>query len=102
RISCGRRVGREVIDLGYLTLPVAVDAANALFQPGRVERDVDVDQPMAISLQVNALARGVRGDEHAHVVLARVLSELGADLLAFLWRGRALDGGQHLLVAALR
>ena len=87
--------GDEVEDLRFFGLPVAVDAADALLQPGRVERDVEVHQPVAVGLQVDALAGGVGGEQDAHRLLGRVLGELRADVLAVLGLGRALDHGQR-------
>ena len=69
---------------GFLGLPVAVDAADPLLQPGRVERDVEVDQSVAVRLQVDALTRGVGGQQHPDRLLGRVLGELRADVLAVL------------------
>ena len=67
----------EVEDLRGLSLPVAVDPADPLLQPGRVERDVEVDQPVAVGLQVDALAGGVGGHQHPNRLLGRVLAEPG-------------------------
>jgi hypothetical protein len=40
-------------------LPVPVNAADALLQARRVERDVQVDQAVTVVLQVDALTRGI-------------------------------------------
>ena len=60
-VGRGVQLRHEVVDLGGLGLAVAVDAADALFEPGRVERDVEVHQPVAVRLQVDALTGGVGG-----------------------------------------
>ena len=97
----GRGVRHEVVDLRLCGLPVAVDAADALLQPRRVERDVEVDQPVAVGLQVDAFTGGVGGQQHPHRFLGRVRGELRADVLTILGRRRALDDGQPVGVAAL-
>ena len=93
----------KLVDLGRQPLAVAVDPADPLLKPGRVERDVEVDQAMAVILQVDALARRVGGDQHPHRVLVRRCGEPRADDLAVLGGCRALDDGQlgTLPVAAL-
>ena len=69
----GRRVvvGDEVEDLRLAGLAVPVDPADALLQPRRVERDVEVDQAVAVRLQVDALAGGVGGEQHPDRFLRR-------------------------------
>ena len=62
---------------------------------GRVERDVEVDQAVAVGLQVDALPRGVGGQQHPDRFLGRIRGELGADVLAVLRGRRSLDDGQH-------
>ena len=61
------RVGRaqvpEVTDLG---LADAVDAAEALFEPVRVPRQVVVDHQVRAALKVHAFAGGVVRDHHAN------------------------------------
>ena len=65
----------EVPDLGCMGLAVAVDAADALLEPVRVERDVEVDQPVAVVLQVDALAGGVGGQQDPNRRLGGILVE---------------------------
>jgi hypothetical protein len=72
----------EVADVGCDLLAVAVDATDPLLQPVRVERDVVVDQAVAMALQVNALAGGVGGQQDADGVLGRVGLERQPQLLA--------------------
>jgi hypothetical protein len=76
----------EVEDLGFFALAVAVDAADALFEAGGVERDVEVHQPVAVGLEVDALARGVGGEQDANRLFSWVGGELRADVLAVLGR----------------
>ena len=59
----------EVPDLRSLRLAVPVDAADPLLQLVRVERDVVVDQPVAVLVQVDALAGRVGGEQDADLVL---------------------------------
>ena len=80
-----------MIDLGSLGLAIAVDAADALFKPGRVERDVEVHEPVAVRLEVDALTGRVGGEQHSHRLFGRVGGELRADVLTLVGRGRALD-----------
>ena len=92
-------VRHEVVHLGCAGLAVAVDAADALLQPGRVERDVEVDQPVAVGLQVDALPGGVGGHQDAHWVVGGVGGEALADQFAFLRVGVSLDHRQSVAVA---
>ena len=46
-------------------LEFAVDAAIALFQPGRVPRHIEMKQIPAMGLQVQTPAGGIGGDQDA-------------------------------------
>ena len=59
----------EVPDLRSLRLAVPVDAADPLLQLVRVERDVVVDEPVAVLVQVDALASRVGGEQDGYLVL---------------------------------
>ena len=72
-------------DLG---LADPVDAAEPLLDPVRVPRQVVVDHQVG-ALQVQALARGVGGDQHPAV---HVLGEQLHDLAAFFAPDPAVDG----------
>ena len=61
----GVRVEQQRRDLRRVPLLVAVDAAVALLDPDQAPRDVEVDQLMALGVQVHALGGQVAGDEHA-------------------------------------
>ena len=52
--------------LGRETLAVAVDAADALFQAVGIEGNVVIDDPMAMKLEVNALASAVGSEQDAN------------------------------------
>ena len=86
---------------GALRLAVAVDAADALLEPVRVERDVEVDQSVAVVLEVDALAGGVGGEQDPHGRLGGVLVESGTDQLAGLGVGAALDDLDAFVLVAL-
>ena len=72
----------EVGDLYLVGLAVPVDPADALFEPVGVERDVVVDDPVAVPLQVDALAGGVGGEQDPHRVAVGVGLERGLEVLA--------------------
>ena len=72
----------EVADLGRLGLAVTVDAADALLEPVGVERDVEVDQSVAVMLQIDALAGSIGGEQDPHLRLGGVLVEPRTDQLA--------------------
>ena len=59
-------VGDQVPQVADLGLADAVDAAEPLLDPVRVPRQVVVDHQVR-ALQVQALARGVGGDQHPAV-----------------------------------
>ena len=71
----------EVPDLGVCRLAVPVDAADPLLQLVRVERDVVVDQPVAVLVQVDALAGRVGGEQDADLVLVGRCLERQPELL---------------------
>ena len=50
-------------DLRRVPLAVAVDAAVALLDPDQAPRDVEVDQLMALRVQVDAFGGEIAGDE---------------------------------------
>ena len=72
----------EVGDLYLVGLAVPVHAADPLFEPVGVERDVVVDDPVAVPLQVDALARGVGREQDAHRVAVQAGLERGLEVLA--------------------
>ena len=92
--------GNEVEHLRVLGLAIAVDAADALFEARRVPRDVEVHQAVAVRLQVDALTRGVRGDEHANLLVVGIGGEPQPDQLALVGVGGALDHGEPRAVAS--
>ena len=63
-------------------LELAVDAAVALLDAAGVPGQVEVEEVGAVGLEVQALARGVGGDQDAQRVLRRVGVEAALDLLA--------------------
>ena len=68
-------------------LELAVDAAVALLEPGRVPGDVVVEEVGAVLLEVQALAGRVGGEQDPDGVVGGVGVERLLDLLAFLERG---------------
>ena len=107
RTSVGRvpstlAVGREVADVRVVGLPVPIDAADPLLEAVRVERDVEVDQPMAVVLEVDAFARRIGGQQNADLGPGGVLVEAGTDEFALLGIRASLDDGDAFgLVPAL-
>ena len=76
--------GDEVVDVHLGGgLAVTVDAAVALLQAIRVPGDLPVQQPVAVVLQVDALAGGVGREQDAQRVEVEVVLEDGFDVLAF-------------------
>ena len=45
-------------------LPEAIDAADALLEPQRIPRQLDIDDQPAAMMQVEAFAGGIGRDEH--------------------------------------
>ncbi len=68
-------------------LKLSVDAAVPLFEPTRIPGKVDVEEAVAVRLEIDALAGGVGGHENAKRVLLRMLVEGALDGLTFV-RGR--------------
>jgi hypothetical protein len=64
--------GHEVEDQAVLALAVAVDAAHPLFEAVRVPGDVVVEEDVA-DLKVDALARGLGGDQDLDLAFAELL-----------------------------
>ena len=72
-VALARAVGHEVVHVAGVPLADAVDAPEALLDAVGVPRQVVVDEDVR-HLQVDALAGGVGGHEHAHL---GVLLEVG-------------------------
>ena len=62
----------EVEDEAVLALSVAVDASHPLFEPIRIPGNVVVEEDVA-ELKVDALARGLGGDENLNLAFAELL-----------------------------
>ena len=73
-VAFARLLGDQVPEVADLGLADAVDAAEPLLEAVRVPRQVVVDHQVG-ALEVDALARGVGGEQHLHVgiVLERLL-----------------------------
>ena len=72
----------EVADVHRAGLAEAVDAADALLEPVRIERNVVVQDAAAVGLQVDALAGGVGGEQDADRVARRWRLEGGLEVFA--------------------
>jgi hypothetical protein len=83
------------------TLELPIDSAIALLEPGRVPRQVEVEQVGAMVLQVNALAGSIGRNEDAQRVFCRVRLECPLDLLAEVI-GHAPVERRDALVGAVR
>jgi hypothetical protein len=83
------------VDL-FARLEFAVDPAVALFQAARVPRHVEVEQVPAVGLEVQALPRGIRGDQNADRMPPGVRGERTLDLLTLGRRGRPVVDGDAL------
>ena len=73
-VALARFLGHQVPQVAHLGLADAVDAAEALLEAVGIPRQVVVHHQVG-ALEVDALARGVRGQQHLHlgVVLERLL-----------------------------
>ena len=60
-----RALGHQIDDARRPLLPVAVHAAVALLEDHQRPRQVEVDEPVALVVQVDALRRHVRADQQA-------------------------------------
>ena len=65
-LAFARVGGAQVPEVADLGLADAVDAAEPLFEPVRVPRQVVVDHQMRAALKVDAFAGGIVGDHDAH------------------------------------
>ncbi len=74
-------------------LAVAVDPAVALLEPRRVPRDLPVQHPPAVALQVDAFGGGVGGHQDPHRRAGRVGLELGLGALPVVGVHAAVEGG---------
>ncbi len=79
-----------------IRLEFAVDPAVALFQAAGVPRYVEVEQVPAVGLEVQALPRGIGGDQNADRMLPGIRGEGALDFLAFGWRCRPVVDGDTL------
>jgi hypothetical protein len=77
-------------------LELAVDTAVALLHPARVPGHAEVEEVPAVSLEVEALAGCVGGDQDTERILLRVRREGSLDFLALGRRGRPVIDGDSL------
>ena len=77
-------------------LELAVDAAVALFEAAPVPGHVEVEQVPTVSLEVQALAGSVGGDQDTDRLLLRIGREGPLDLLPLGSRRRAVVDGDPL------
>jgi len=94
-------LGDEVADLDEgVRLAVAVDTAVALLQPGRVPRDLPVEHPPAVQLEVDALRGGVGGHQDPHRRPGWTGLELGLRALTVVGVHAPVEGGDPLAPVA--
>jgi hypothetical protein len=87
----------EVVDEHLIgLLAVAVHAAIALLHAVRVPRDLVVDQPRAMVLEVDSLGSRVGGQQDAHRCFRRICLEGGLDALAGVFVHAAVEGQEAL------
>ncbi len=97
-VALARLLGDEVPQVADLGLADAVDAAEALLDAVRVPRQVVVDHQVR-ALEVDALAGGVRGEQHLHL---RVVPERLLRLQPLLAAHAAVDDDHGLWPAEQR
>ena len=90
------RVVDEIADLWWHQLAVAVDPAVALFEGDQRPRQIEVDQVVALLVEIDALRRDVRRDQHPD--RRRCHREVLDDLLLFLVALGVVEGLNLLLV----
>ena len=90
-------LGDKVPEVADLLLADAVDAAEALFEPVRIPRQVVVDHQVGV-LEVHAFAGGIGGDEYAHLGVGTKDRLNPAALVAV---GAAVDGDDGISVASI-
>ncbi len=96
-------VNKVVAEDLVLRLELSVDAAIPLLHATGVPRHVEVKQVPAMSLEVDALAGRVRGDQDANRVLLGVRVECLLDFLAFLrWCWAVIDRNPLVCSVAVR
>src|SRR6202043_3985997 len=78
---------------------LAIDAAVALFEAGRIPGEVKVNEVSAIGLQIYSLARGIRTDQYRQRFNGRFGVKGPLNLLAAIQAGRAGEHPDSLLSA---
>ena len=87
----------QIVDVDRQLLADAVDAADSLFQHGRVPGKLEVDHAVGRALQVQSDAAGIAGEEHAEAgVVVELDDVLSAPPLAL---GTGEKAGTEALVA---
>ena len=66
----------QVVDVDRQLLAEAVDAADPLFEDGRVPGKLEVDHAVGRALEVQADAAGIAGEEHAEVGIVVELDDV--------------------------
>src|SRR5439155_21394937 len=82
-------------------LAVPVDTAVPLLHPRRREGSLDVDEPIAVKLEVDAFTRGVGSEQNAHGALRWMRLELRLDALPALAVHAAVEHLDPVLHLAL-
>ena len=80
-------------------LELAIDAAVALFQPGGIPRQIEMNEVGAIGLKIDALPRGIGADEDTQRLNVRVRVEGSFDLLSSIRSRRAREHADAIVGA---
>ena len=88
----------EIVNLRRLGLPIAVDTSDSLFESGWVERNIEIDKPVAVCLKIYSLACGIGGEQYSNGFLFRIGIELGTNEFTLFRRRLSVDNHETLII----
>ena len=85
-----------------MLLAMSIDPAVALLHDVRIVGNLDVDQAIAVVLQVDAFGRGVGGEQDTNIGILRVRLECGFDLLPLFLIHAAMNDPETVSAISVR
>ena len=74
--ALSRAIGEQVDRMDRAALPNAVDAADALFEPNRIPRQLEVDDQPAVALEIESFRAGIGCDHDVGCAAGKVVHRL--------------------------
>ena len=85
-----------------MLLAMPIDPAVALLHDVGIVGNLDVDQAIAVVLQIDAFGRGIGGEQDANIGILRIRLECGFDLLALFLIHAAMNDPETVSAISVR